>query len=169
MHRSWWSLLVAAVALSAATALADRKEAGPDLKKAEAEVRALLDDQQKAWDRKDAAWFAAHSAHDADTVNFGTDAGEVWVGWEALRRSIDDQLKAAGPGQAVLRDVRVKVHRSGEVAWATYLFDMKGSSGGQAFDVKGMRVLAVLERREGTWVFVASHASMPVDGQLVKY
>jgi ketosteroid isomerase-like protein len=160
---------LAVLALPFATALADGKDRKPDSKAAAAEVRALLDEQQRAFDRKDSAWFKAHTAPDADTVNFGTDAAEIWVGWENMRKAIDDQLKAAGPIQWGLRDVRVKVHPSGEVAYATYLYDMKGTSAGQPFDVKGMRVLAVLERRGGTWVFVASHASMPVDGQLVKY
>jgi ketosteroid isomerase-like protein len=169
MRRPWLVLALAVLALPFASTLAGDKVPKADPAKAAVEVRALLDEQQRAFDRKDAAWFKAHNAPDADTVSFGTDAAEIWVGWDPLRKAIDDQLKAAGPTQWALRDVRVKVHASGEVAYASYLLDLKGTSGGQPFDVKGMRVLGVLERRAGTWVYVASHASMPVDGQLVKY
>ena len=168
MRRSWLLVALVAVALPLAAALAEGKE-GKAGGKAEAEIRALLDEMNGAWARKDVAWFVAHSAHDADAVNFGTDAAERWVGWEAYRKSMEAQLGALGTVQATVREVHVKVLRSGDAAVATYLGDFKGTSGGQPFEVRGMRVTSVLERRKGAWLFVSGHASMGVEGQVVKY
>lgn len=168
MRRSWLLVALIAVALPLVTALAEGKEGKPG-GKAEVEIRALLDEMNRAWARKDVAWFTAHTAHDADMVNFGTDAAEFWVGWEPYQKAMVAQLGALDSAKAAMRDVHVKVHRSGEVAWVTYLADFTGSSGGQPFEVKGMRVTTVLERRKGAWLFVSGHASMGVQGQVVKY
>lgn len=168
MRRSWLLVALVAVALPVVAALAEGKEARPS-GKAEAEIRALLDEMNGAYARKDVAWFVAHTAHDADMVNFGTDAAEYWVGWEAYRKAMDAQLAALGTVTSTLREVHVKVHRTGDVAWVSYLCDFVGTSGGQPFEVKDMRVSSVLERRKGGWIFVAGHASMGVPGQVVKY
>jgi uncharacterized protein (TIGR02246 family) len=168
MRRSWLLVALVAVALPVVAALAEGKEGKP-VGKAEAEVRALLDEMNAAFSRKDAAWFVAHTAHDADMVNFGTDAAEIWVGWDAYKKAMDAQLGALGTAKGTLREVRVKVHRTGDVAWVSYLCDFTGTSGGQPFDVKDMRVSSVLEKRKGTWIFVSSHSSMGVQGQVVKY
>lgn len=168
MRRSWLLAALVAVAAPLTTALAEGKE-GTASGKAEAEVRAFLDEMNAAFAKKDVAWFTAHTAHDADMVNYGTDAAEHWVGWNAYKQAMDAQFSALGAIKGTLREVHVKVHRTGDLAWVAYLCDFIGTSGGEPFDVKGMRVSAVLERRKGTWLFVSSHSSMGVQGQVVKY
>ncbi len=171
MRRSWLLVALVAAALPLATALAEGRGAKTG-GKAEAQIRALLDEMDGAWARKDLAWFTAHTAHtahDADMVNFGTDAAEIWVGWEPYQKAMVAQLGALDHIKSSMRDLRVKVHKSGEVAWVTYLADFTGVSGGQPFEVKGMRASGVLEKRKGGWVFVSGHASMGVQGQVLKY
>jgi uncharacterized protein (TIGR02246 family) len=140
-----------------------------DLAAEEAAVRAIVQASMGAWDRKDLAWFEASSAHDADQVNFGTDAAEYWVGWDAVRAAVKAQFAALSNARFTCRDVRVKVHPSGAVAWATYLWDGEGTSGGEPFSLKGVRATIIYEKRGGKWLAVSSHYSVPVSGQSVKY
>ncbi len=162
-------LVVSLLTIRSAQAQSGKPTAAAPPKGDVAAIQKLVTDMNAAWERKDAAWFEANTAHDADMVNFGTDAAEVWVGWAPYFDAAKKQLAALESIKAKLRDVRVKVHAPGKVASVTYFGDFEGTSGGQKFAVQGMRVLNVLEKRNGRWLFTSGHASMPVAGQVVKY
>jgi ketosteroid isomerase-like protein len=121
------------------------------------------------WDRKDATAILAPSVKDADAVSFGTDAAEYWIGYDALKSAVEKQCKAMESQKTTVRDLRVKMLAGGKAAVVTYLLDAEGRSSGEAYSIKGMRVMAVLEKRQGKWLQVSSHGSVPVTGQAVKY
>lgn len=133
------------------------------------EVGAVMDQLSKAFESKDMATFSRIVAHDADMVSFGTDAVERWVGWEGLRAAVEKQFAAQEKVKVAVRDRVVKVSAGGDVAWVTELEDWRGVSGGEPFDLKGMRLTTVLERRRGQWLIVHVHGSMGVAGQAIKY
>lgn len=134
-----------------------------------AAVKAVVMASIGAWDRKDAAAILAPSVKDADAVTFGTDAAEYWVGYDALKAAVEKQCRAMESQKTTVRDLRVKMLAGGKAAVVTYLLDAEGRSSGEAYAVKGMRVTAVLEKRQGKWLLVSSHGSVPVSGQAVKY
>jgi ketosteroid isomerase-like protein len=134
-----------------------------------AAVKAAVEKMVFAFDKKDLPAIVAVSAADADSVYFGTDEAEIWVGFESLKAATEKQFKALDSGTSTLRDLRVKLLAGGKVAVATYLLDVQGKSGGEPFALKGVRITAVLEKRGGKWLVVSSHGSMPVRGQAVKY
>jgi uncharacterized protein (TIGR02246 family) len=164
--------LIAGIVLSAVLSTAQAAEAAkaaPAPKGDVAAVKALIADFVAAFDRKDAAGALAPLAKDADSVTFGTDAAENWVGYEPVKAAVEKQFKAMESQTSSLRDLRVKIFAGGNGAVATYLLDARGKSTGEAYDVKGLRVTAVLEKRKGNWVIVSAHSSVPVAGQAVKY
>ena len=47
--------------------------------------------------------------------------------------------------------------------------DLSVSAKGESINAKGIRIAGVLEKRDGNWVFVQYHFSIPVAGQAVEY
>jgi uncharacterized protein (TIGR02246 family) len=134
-----------------------------------AAVKAVVMASIQGWDRKDAAAILAPHVKDADAVTFGTDAAEYWIGHDALKAAVEKQCKATESQKTTVRDLRVKMLAGGKAAVVTYLMDAEGKSSGESFALKGMRVTAVLEKRQGKWMVVSTHGSVPVSGQAVKY
>ncbi len=102
-------------------------------------------------------------------VTFGTDAAERWIGYEPAENALKRQFESVEESQGTTRERVIVVHRSGEVAWWSELRDWKGKAQGESVSEEGVRLTGVLEKRNGHWVIVQVHASVPVSGQLVKY
>ena len=134
-----------------------------------AAVKAVVMASVQGWDRRDAAAILAPSVKDADSVTFGTDAAEYWIGYDAVKAAVEKQCKAMESQKTTVRDLRVKMLAGGRAAVVTYMLDAEGRSSGEAYAIKGMRVTAVLEKRQGKWMVVSTHGSVPVSGQAVKY
>lgn len=149
--------------------VAEAPEPIVDIEAEKAAVKALIDDFFKGWETEDMELFSKIFAHDEDMVMFGTDAAEHFVGWEPMKESMQKQFDAADSVQVAAREISIKVHKSGEVAWISLLIDLKGESMGESFGIEGMRFSGVLEKRNGNWLIVQVHASLPVQGQAVKY
>ena len=59
---------------------------------------------------------------------------------------------------------------AGTVAWFSEVLDVKVVvATGEAVELEGTRFTGVLEKRNGNWVLVQIHASVPVAGQAVEY
>lgn len=140
-----------------------------DLEAAKAAVNTVLDQFVQLVDTEDLELFSRIIAHDPDMVNFGTDAAERWVGYEPAEAALKRQFESVEESQGTTRERVIVVHRSGEVAWWSELRDWKGKAQGESFSQEGVRLTGVLEKRNGNWIIVQVHASVPAAGQLVKY
>jgi hypothetical protein len=109
------------------------------------------------------------TAHDTDMVSFGTDAAERFVGWEQGKESLQNAFASIENSKISIKDQVVKVHQSGEVAWFSEIIDWDLLAQGQPVKLQGIRLTGVLEKRNGNWIFVQRHASVPVVGQAVEY
>jgi uncharacterized protein (TIGR02246 family) len=136
---------------------------------AAADVKAVMERFVRAWETSDIKAMDAIMARDKDSVWFGTDAAEHFVGYEPLRASLAKQLATYRGTQVTVKERSIKVSASGTVAWVTEVLDMTTNAGGEAVSVSGMRLTSVLEKRQGTWLMVHFHSSLPVAGQAVKY
>jgi ketosteroid isomerase-like protein len=147
------------------------EEAKPvvDLEAEKAAVKTLVDEWMHCFETEDIETFSNLIAHDPDLVNFGTDAAERWVGWEALRDSVQKQFESTENVIVSTKDQVIFVHKAGEVAWFSMLVDMEGIAQGEPFRQEGMRLTGVLEKLDGNWVVVQIHASVPVSGQAIEY
>jgi ketosteroid isomerase-like protein len=150
---------------------AETKEVAPvvNLEAEKAAVKTVLDQFIQASKIEDMELFSKIMAHDDDMVNLGTDAAERWVGWEPFKNSIEKQFASLEETDISVREQVIKVHKSGEVAWFSEFMDLKGKAQGQPYALEGARFTGVLEKRNGSWLIVQIHGSVPVSGQAVKY
>jgi ketosteroid isomerase-like protein len=178
MKRSFQLTLVFSLVFSLCLALSCKKEekeeaeevaAAVDVEAAKVAVGSVLDQWIQIMDTENLDLFSKLMAHDPDMVNLGTDAAERWVGYEALENSMKKQFESLEESNATSRERVITVNKSGEVAWWSEFWDWKGKAQGQPFAIEGMRLTGVLEKRNGNWVIVHVHASVPVSGQAIKY
>lgn len=136
---------------------------------ATAEVAAVLDKLNRAWEAGDVVAIDALMAKDKDAVWFGTDAAEHFVGYEPLRASLATQFATYKDTRIQVKSRAVKLSASGNVAWVTEVVDFSAKSGAETVVLTGTRATTVLEKRKGTWLIVHTHYSVPVAGQAIKY
>ena len=140
-----------------------------DIEAEKAQVKSVLDQYFKVIETEDIELLSQLTAHDEDMVNFGTDAAERFVGWKSLKESFQKQCDAFDTAKISVRDRVIKISQSGTVAWYSVILDFKVKSHGKEISIEGVRSTGVLEKREGKWVFVQGHSSIPVSGQAVEY
>ena len=146
------------------------EEAPPvDLAAAEAGVADVLDKFDQVWITEDLDLLGSIFAQDEDMVIFGTDEAELFIGYEPLQASMASQFEAYEDTSLETQDRVIKVHKSGEVAWFSQIWDVEVVAGGELVTVEGMRLTGVVEKRDGNWVIVTFHGSVPVAGQVVEY
>lgn len=61
------------------------------------------------------------------------------------------------------RDVRIRFSKDGAVAWFSCTFDDCGIWKGDEYCMESIRKTGVMEKRDGQWTIVQSHASWPID------
>ena len=140
-----------------------------NLEAEKAAVKSVIDQFGEAIETEDMGMLENVMAHDDDMVCFGTDAQERWVGWPALKASIEQQFTAFDSTQLSTRDQVIKVNATGNTAWFSELYDWKMVVQGQPVNLIGARVTGVLDKRNGKWVCVQFHVSVPVSGQAAEY
>ena len=142
---------------------------GIDIEAEKAQVQSVLDQWYQMVETGNLELFSRIMAHDPDMVTFGTDAAERWVGWEALNESVQKQFESFETKGISVRDQVIKISELGNVAWFSEVVDWDLLAQGEPVSLKGMRISGVLEKREGSWVIVQFHTSIPVAGQSAEY
>ena len=69
----------------------------------------------------------------------------------------------------IVKDQVIKVNPSGNTAWFSEIVDWDVVADGQPTHIDGSRITGVLEKRNGTWLIVQFHVSVPVSTQAAKY
>lgn len=130
-----------------------------------AAIKSVLDNYVTAVENADIELYGKVVANDPDTVNFGTDASERIVGWDALRKAIEAQFVALPGTRIAVSDVTVNVLSGGRFAWATSLWVFKATvaATGQTIELPA-RCTWILEKREKGWVIVHFHKSVGTTG-----
>lgn len=139
-----------------------------DLDNEKVQVKAVLDQMIKASETEDMGLLSQVYAHDDDMVIFGTDASERLIGWDALKALMQKQFDATANSQLNVRDEVIHVHQSGKTAWFSETIDWELTADGQTVQLEGLRATGVLEKRNGNWVIVQLHYSIPVASQAVE-
>lgn len=94
-------------------------------------------------------------------IHIGTDVGEIWKGRESLMSATEEQFQKLEYYKATIRDLTINLSRSGEYAWYYHLLDARIKSGGDEEIWQGARFTGVLEKRDGDWMLVQTHVSLP--------
>ncbi len=116
---------------------------------------------------KDPDRLLATIAKDSSFFIFHPDSKSTIEGYEAFRRLTMDffmkpEMKPLG---TEIMDLRIHLSRGGDCAWWTALLNDWGEYEGRAYNWKNSRWTGVLEKREGTWVIVQMHFSLPSDAK----
>jgi uncharacterized protein (TIGR02246 family) len=76
---------------------------------------------------------------------------ESWSGFFAAYKVVDARLS----------DTHMEIHGDTAVAWGLFTIMAEPAEGGDAIEMKG-RYMDVARNMDGTWLYVADHASMPL-------
>lgn len=128
----------------------------------EAAVRAVMDRFTETYRTRDSEGLMALIAPDEDLFLFGTGIDEVRRGPEQFREQAERDW-----AQTEELDFQLDWHTisaAGPVAWVAADGLGRGRVAGQALQFP-LRMTAVLEQRNGQWLLVQSHVSVPAPGQ----
>ncbi len=103
-------------------------------------------------------------AHDPDLFIYWTDSEPVISGWDQyvklFDRWMDPRFRAT---LTEVRDLRLNLSRSGDVAWFSATLDDLTEWDGTPSGARNIRWTGVLEKRGGRWVIVQEHGSRAAD------
>ena len=135
-----------------------------DIEAEKTAINAVLDSYITSIENEDMALYGKIIEHDPDMVNFGTDAAERIVGWDALEKLINAQNNAWSGTKITVSNVTIKLSPEGRFAWATSLWDLKVTIAGQPIEVHQIRCTWILVKRQTGWVIVHFHKSVGMAG-----
>jgi len=148
----------------AAASRARKRAAASDAKTERAVIARIIHDAICWALTKDRALQESTMAHDDDLVIFWTDSNTTIFGWKQYVKLfdiwMDPKFKAT---LTEIRDLRLNVSRSGNVAWFSATLDDLSEWDGKPQGARDIRWTGVLEKRRGKWVFVQMHGSVAAD------
>jgi len=132
--------------------------------KDERQIKKIINDSFAWVLTKDRALFESVFARDEDFFTFYPDSKSTVVGWSQFERFLnlwmDERNKAKGFD---IRDLRINISRTGDVAWFSAVVDDEGEFDGKPWGLKDIRWTGVLERRGGAWKICQQHMSQAND------
>ena len=128
----------------------------------QAAVQATLQQWKDAYSRRDVDAALAVIAPDDDVVGIGTGPDEWRVGSEEFKAQLERDFAQS---EALSVDYEpLVVSAAGPVAWVAGRARVQALVEGQDVSLTG-RFTAVLEQREGRWLLVQTHFSLPAAEQ----
>ncbi len=154
------AILLTAVMVSAqhTTGAANKQSVG-----AESEIRTTLEQLYAAWSDLDPAKAAPFYAKDPDLAFFDV-APMKYTGWSEYAAGVPKAFANYRSAKFTLND-DLRVHRHGNLAWATATWRGElARKDGANEHIEG-RYTAVLEKRGKGWLLVHEHMSVPLSGE----
>jgi ketosteroid isomerase-like protein len=113
---------------------------------------------------KDRALQESTMAHDEDLFIFWTESKSMISGWNEYVKLFDTWMDPRFKATVTeIRDLRIHLSRSGDVAWYSAMLDDMGEWDGKPTGARDIRWTGVLEKRRGRWVVVQMHGSVAMD------
>lgn len=113
---------------------------------------------------KDRALQESTMAHDEDLFIFWTNSDITIAGWNQYVKLFDTWMDPRFKATLTeIRDLRINISRSGDVAWYSATLDDLGEWDGKPTGARDIRWTGVLEKRNGKWVVVQMHGSLAAD------
>lgn len=106
-------------------------------------------------------------ARDSSLFIFHPDSKSTIAGYEAFEQLVKDLFMnpALKPTGSDIRDMRITLSRSGDVAWYSCILDDYGEWQGKPYAWMNTRWTGVLEKRDGKWLIMQMHFSFASDAQ----
>jgi len=128
----------------------------------EQEISSAIDRFTAAYAGRDLDAILASFAPDGDVVMYGTGADERRVGRDGVRDQVLRDWEQTD--EIAMRFDRRVISSAGDVAWAALEGAFELSAGGESMSLPA-RTSLVFERRDGDWLVVHGHFSMPAANQ----
>jgi uncharacterized protein (TIGR02246 family) len=123
-------------------------------------AQALQDAFVEALNDNDAQGLA--DCYTRDAVNFPVGA-MIGIGPESVLESWNGFFAAYKVVGASLSDDHLEIHGDTAIAWGLFTIMAEPAEGGEIVEMKG-RYMDVAKKVDGTWLYVADHASVPAAG-----
>ncbi len=142
----------------------DREPRKSDTMNDEQQIVKALHDSFRWALTKDRALFESVFARDDDFFTYYPDSKSTVLGWKEFEKFLenwmDPRSKATGYD---IKNLRVVISRTGEVAWFSAMVDDEGEFDGKPWGTKDIRWTGVLEKRGGSWKICQQHMSEATD------
>jgi ketosteroid isomerase-like protein len=103
-------------------------------------------------------------AHDEDLFIFWTNSDITIAGWNQYVKLFDTWMDPRFKATLTeIRDLRINISRSGDVAWYSATLDDLSEWDGKPAGARDIRWTGVLEKRDRRWVVVQMHGSVARD------
>lgn len=103
-------------------------------------------------------------AQDEDLYVLWTGSDTATLGWKQYVKLFDQWMDPRFKATLTeVRDLRIKLSRSGDVAWFSATIDDLCEWDGKPCGARDIRWTGVLEKRDGKWVIVQEHGSEATD------
>lgn len=135
-----------------------------DEEKAISEVQLVLQryviaNENKSLDLLKEVW-----APDEDIVIFGTDSDEKLMGWKQVKNTFLKQFENFEETYISVTDQNININCNGKTAWFSEILNYNYTTAdGDSRSFEGIRFTGVMEKRDGRWLIVQSHMSIPYD------
>ena len=100
-------------------------------------------------------------APDSDIILFGTNSEEKLMGWDNIKKAIQNQFKAISETYISPQQQYIKIGPSQKTAWFAEILNYNFVYKGKARSFEGLRFTGVLEKRKDGWKIVQAHLSIP--------
>ena len=134
-----------------------------DLEAEKAKVKEVLDLSIKASETEDMELLSKVYAHDSDIISIGTAEDERLVGWNSLKELMQRQFDSTETTKTSVHNQVIKVNNTGTTAWFSEVINWELIVEEQTVTIDGLRATGVLEKRDGNWVIVQIHYSLPCE------
>ena len=131
----------------------------PSSNKNKDEITRILQDSFGWALTKDRHLFESIFAKDEDFFTYFPDSSTV-VGWSEFEKYLDGWMDPRNKAKGYdIRDLRIVISETGEVAWFSAIVDDEGEFDGEPWGAKNIRWTGVLEKRGGRWKICQQHMS----------
>ncbi len=94
-------------------------------------------------------------------VSFGTVSGEKMVGWQTIKNAVESQFSRFSDTFISYRDQIIEINETGNTAWFSEIINYNFIMDGEAHSYEGLRYTGVLAKKDGKWLLVQTHMSVP--------
>jgi ketosteroid isomerase-like protein len=94
-------------------------------------------------------------------VSFGTESGEKLVGWEQIKAAVIRQFSSFSNTYIFADNQIIEVNATGNTAWFSEIINYNFIRDGKANSYEGLRYTGVLVKKDGKWLLVQTHMSVP--------
>jgi ketosteroid isomerase-like protein len=138
---------------------------GKDTEAEKAAISRVISDSIRWALNKDRVLQESTMAHDEDLFVVWTGPQPAVHGWNRYVKLFDTWMDPRFKATVTeIRDLRIHLSRSGDVAWYSATLDDLGEWDGKPVGDRDIRWTGVLEKRGGKWVIVQMHGSVPHSG-----